>query len=671
MGIIGILTEKKTAGENFAKALGGYSGVYNGERFVIVSASGHLYEYAAPSEQVKPLLSAQYKSWDLQYLPWDEKEFLWKRVPKPGSDKILTRIKEILDRCSEVSIATDSDPSGEGNLLAWEIIDELNIRPQRFTRMYFDDESVSEIQKAFINRKVLPSMEEDMDFVKARYRSRWDMLSMQFTRIATNCAKNQAVIRQGRLKSVMVSITGDELKAIKEYKRIPVYLNKFKDENGVIYTSKEEPTFPQKSQVPQIYKESSVVKDKSEIKHTAPPKLIDLAALASRLSKVGVNPDTLLSTYQKMYENHIVSYPRTEDTTITEEQFNMLLPKIDAIAALIGVDASLLTHRSPRHTHIKSGIAHGANRPGKIVPKSMESLKNEYGECAPMIYEALSRSYLAMLAEDYEFESQTGHIKDYPEFIGSSNVPLKQGWKLIFTEDASDEEESETSCKGLGAYAKPYIAEKVNPRPPTPTMTWLMKKLEKHDVGTGATRVSIFNEIVRDKKYPLLKMNAKGKLEMPVYGQMSYILLENTYIGDVKLTENLMKEMRDIELKNAEPFEKLHQMQAYVKHDMEIMLQNAPKLESFFIHIKCPLCGKPMRKLNWGYACSGYKKDDPTSCKFSVGYNIIGAVLTDNDIKTLVENKRTNRIIKGFKNKKNETFNAYLTLPCKFLLQAL
>ena len=50
--MIGIVCEKKSAAENFAKALGGKTGTYNGEPYLIVHASGHLFEYAPPEEQV-------------------------------------------------------------------------------------------------------------------------------------------------------------------------------------------------------------------------------------------------------------------------------------------------------------------------------------------------------------------------------------------------------------------------------------------------------------------------------------------------------------------------------------------------------------------------------------------------------------------------------------------
>lgn len=570
--MIGILTEKPSAARNFAKALGGMSGTYQGEAYVITSARGHLYEYVMPDQQVDAQYQQQYVSWDIRNLPWEERLFHWKRQKLSSASDTLKQIKQTLSACSEVVIASDVDPSGEGELLAWEILDELNIRNKKFTRMYFTDESEKELQKAFRQRKVLPPMQQDMDYVKAEFRTRWDMLSMQFTRIATYCVGNRAVLRQGRLKSAMVQIVGNGLKAVQEYKRVPFYMNKFRDDHGVVYTNPEEPRFSAKEQVPQVYHSSDVVLDGTSMMATAPPKLMDLAALSSRLAPMGFAAKEVLNVYQKMYESQIVSYPRTEDKVITPEQFNDLLPLVDQIAAVVGVDARLLTHRTPRKTHVKTGGAHGANRPGLKVPPSLQALAS-FGDCAPKIYELLAKNYLAMLCEDYQYEQQRGHVKDYPKFVGTASVPKSAGWKLVFDDDVmSDETENQL---GLGSYAEPYIAEGANPKPPTPTMKWLMKQLEKNDVGTGATRTSTYADVTSTKtKYPLL-VEKKGKLSMSEYGQMSYVLLKDTVIGDVKTTEKLQQQMRDIAAGKVLPEACLREMQDYVRHDMEVMQRNA------------------------------------------------------------------------------------------------
>ena len=573
--MIGILCEKPSAARNFAKALGGASGTYNGEDYVIVAARGHLYEFAPPEKQVAKALVDQYRSWELSNLPWNENDFSWKREKKQDADSALGPIQTQLSKCDEITIATDVDPTGEGELLAWEILDELGLHPRKWSRMYFTDEAPKSIQQAFTGRKPLTSMLTDMDYVKADYRSKFDFMTMQFTRIATKNGDGRSVLRQGRLKSAMVLIVGDQLKAVAGYQKIPFYQNRFRDENGVMYTNPEEPQFPDRTQVPQDYHASSVTVDSKAMKTTAPPKLLDLAALSARLSSKGFKAKQVLDVYQKMYESQVVSYPRTEDKVITPEQFNELLPKIDQIASVVGVDPSILTHRQPRSTHVKTGGAHGANRPGPNVPGSLADL-DQYDNgigLAREIYTILACNYLATLAEDYEYEAQKGHVTDYPAFVGSANVPKKMGWRAVFSDDTA-EEDADNGSAGLGTNAEPFIYEGFPPKPTAPTMKWLMSQLEKHDVGTGATRTSIYAEVTNEKSsYPLL-IERKGKLSMAPCGDMSYKLLPGTHIGDLKMTEQLQADMRDIAAGKVRPEDCLARIQQMVRDDIRIMMAN-------------------------------------------------------------------------------------------------
>lgn len=73
------------------------------------------------------------------------------------------------------------------------------------------------------------------------------------------------------------------------------------------------------------------------------------------------------------------------------------------------------------------------------------------------------------------------------------------------------------------------------------------------------------------------------------------------------------------------------------------------------LSINCPVCGKPMRKLAWGWSCTGYP-----DCKFAVG-KIAGKELSDEEVKTLIEKGRVDSL-NGFVSKKGNTFTASLVL---------
>ena len=82
----------------------------------------------------------------------------------------------------------------------------------------------------------------------------------------------------------------------------------------------------------------------------------------------------------------------------------------------------------------------------------------------------------------------------------------------------------------------------------------------------------------------------------------------------------------------------------------------APKLKD----VKCPVCGGDMVKTPFGYGCVNYKKDDPESCRFSVG-QIAGVKLKEAQVKELLTNGKTG-VIEGFIAKTGMKFDAPLEL---------
>lgn len=668
--MIVLLTEKPSAGRNFAKALGGKSGTYNGEEYKIVSARGHLLAYSTDmTSQVSEDRSEKYKKWTLENLPWKYRELKWKKTVLKDCSSVLKNIKETAASASEMVIATDVDPSGEGEVIGWEILSYIGWRGKT-SRMYFTDETEENIRKAFRERKTLPDKkEQDGDYVKAVTRSRWDFMSMQFTRIATLAAGEKGyrmVLRQGRLKSVMVYMVGRQLDDIRSYKKKPFYEIRFKDENGIVFAVKDnEERFESAADINlDSYFNSDVVTESVSEKRTAPGKLLDLAALSSILAEKGYTAKEVLDTYQKMYEDHIVSYPRTEDKTITTEQFNELLPLADKIAEVVGVDKNLLTYRQARKTHVKDEGAHGANRPGTKVPESLSVLSAKYGAAASDIYETVCRNFLAMLAEDYVYTQYKAYVKDYPQYKAVVNIPKSMGYKAVYDAEAvMTEEDKNDEIERPGRLAVPFIYEGTNKKPQTPTMKWLTKRLEKYNVGTGATRTQTISDITSaSSKAEALMNESKGKLSLSEAGEISYMLLEGSSIADVKMTEELFTAMEQIGRFEKKPAEILNDIENIVVHDKKIMCLNAAKLKentkgSENVICSCA-CGqgsihKRAGKYGAYFACN--------KCHFKLNETVAGKKISESQIAKLMTKGSTDKI-KNFKSSKGSNFDARLSL---------
>lgn len=683
-----IVTEKPSAARNFAKALNGMKGNYSGVDYTIFSLRGHVLELLDPHLQVVPELANTYQSWDIDLLPWQINDFAFKKDVMSGCEDIIDDLSGAIKDVEEVVIATDDDPSGEGELLAWEALAWVGWSGYT-TRMYFVDEAPKSIQKAFLERKVIPSMHEDGDYLKALTRQRWDFCSMQFVRIASSLAKRYGfnpTVRQGRLKSVMVKFVGDQLKAYNEYVKTPFYEARFKDQNGNVFRrivdDESDIRFDSADKVDiSVLHDSDISEDSRTLKHTSPGKLLDLAGMSAILAKQGFKPDDVLATYQKMYENQVVSYPRTEDKEITPEQFDELLPLSNKIAAVINVDTALLTHKTPRKSHVKEGGAHGANRPGINIPKNLESL-SKYGKEGPAIYELLAKNYLAMLCEDYEYELVKGHVKDFPEYVGETKIPVSLGFKAVFDVETSSyepaESEEKDNSREFSSPAKPYVHEGSNKRPQKPTMKWLNKRLEKFNVGTGATRTSTLAEITKGDEKALLNEN-KGALTLTDCGQVSYALLEGCQIANPQTTEGLFEAMERVGDFKEDPIKVLDTCTLMVIHDREAMIKNAPKLESLNLVTRktagvCPVCGKKLLYKGKIITCESNKEkrnedgeyEHIAGCGFKM-FNppkFRGKTLTSKQTEKLLDEKSGHRVLlKGLKSQSsNKTYEAFVKL---------
>lgn len=590
-----LITEKPSAARAFEKALGGRRGTFEGVDYEIVNARGHLYELIPePVEQLEDSATeaerAKVASWDLANLPWDLSRFTWTYRPIKDTAKERREIGEAMARADVIVCATDVDPSGEGGSIWGNIVRELGYEGKKpLERMRFLDESVPSLQKGFREREPIASLGTFGEYRMSQMRSAWDLASMQFTRAATRAVgKPGTLLRQGRLKSAMLLLVGDQLKAYNAYVKVVRYQNRFRDENGVMYTDPEEPIFDTESQVPRSYTASAVVVDEKVMKSTAPPKFLDLSALSAKLASKGHSADSVLKTYQDMYEKSWVSYPRTEDRIISVEQHEEMLPLREKVAGVVGVDPSILTHTKPRRTHVKDGGAHGANRPGLVVPPSMSEIRSAHGELGVLIYDEVARSWLASLCEDYQYEAQSGHLQEYPTFLGKTAVPKAPGWKAV--RETVDEDESDESSSGLGTNADPFIHEVIPPRPAYPTMAWLMKQLERgagsenldddarEPIGTGATRTSTFAEISAPKSkqrpHPLF-VEKKGRISLTDEGELGYLVLPGTKIGSLGITAEVFDAMRRVAAGEVTAESELAKVADLVVHDVAKMQANA------------------------------------------------------------------------------------------------
>lgn len=597
-----ILTEKKTAFDSFVKALGGEEGNFNGHSYKLVHSQGHLLEFADPSEQVSSTLKEKYSSWKLEDLNWNLRDLNWKKVPKSYAKKFLTSIRQASHNAKSIIIATDTDPSGEGELLAWEIINAIGWQGKVY-RENHADESPKSIVKALGNLKDVSIQQQDGEFLKADARSKWDFCSLPLTRAATTLVRNAGykvkVVNQGRLKSVMISLIFKQWQEIKNYKRRPYYEVRFKDDHGHVYKQEIDANDEQQLKSIRHVKKAdaeqelqtfpgqiSVVNIKQKKMRNAPNTLLDMAKIDGLLSKQGYSSKMIKETYQVLYENNYLSYPRTEDKVVTSEQFNELVHNRDKLANLLGINTALLTHLEPRKKLVKDSATHGANRPGSKIPTSLDELRQfmlrhnnntKAADCAVDIYRMLVRCSLAILGEDYLYERVTAELEGMPGFTTHFNRPISLNYKQIYDDPCEKNKNKQEGNTNVGTVATPFVYEGSNPKPKAPTKSWLYSKLSnygKYGVGTGATQQSTMADITDIKSNAHLLNNKRGTLSLTQAGLYSAITGLNTYIASPKVTVQLFNGMDAVGQLKLKPENLIASVLQVIKHDIPVMERN-------------------------------------------------------------------------------------------------
>lgn len=579
-----IICEKPSAARSFSSALGGQGGTFEGDEYVITNLYGHIMELGKPAEVAHR--DAKEKVGDfsnLSGIPWQPDYFdFYKKQVKPNSNNFdgYTKAYGVVQKYINAGyipvIASDIDTYGEGDLLVQEVLDSLGYQGKRY-REYHVSETPKDIIKALKTKKEVT--DKDPAYMTGFTRAACDFLTQQYTRMATITIQQRgyklpAVVPFGRLQSAILSLLGEQLDTIKNYKPSSVWESRYKLDN-LILTANDIPQFATKEEweARGLPMQAKVKKVKEVPGTTKPPKPLNLTKLSSIMSTHGISVKRTLEIAQKLYEykdengNAYLSYPRAEEDYITSEQFHEVLPMVDTYINLLGLPTSAFTHRTPRPTHVKDSGAHGALRPGMAIPKSIDSLDAQFGKGAGLLYRTVAERFLLMFLEDTEWVRHEYETLDTePVFKGSIKIITKQG---VVDPDAEKDDEVQKTLPDTSKLAELYPHEVKSVKPANPTTAWLLKQLVKHDVGTAATQAKTVSEMTgATDKHPI----KDGKiLSLSVIGQIGYVAAKGTLIGSIQGTRFMQECITAVRKGSFTPEQAMAKFSEAITRDMEIL----------------------------------------------------------------------------------------------------
>lgn len=550
-----IIAEKPSAGRNFQKALGGSTGTFEGDPYVVVNLRGHILGHESPEKVARREYAATVGTFShIENLPW---QYTWfdfdKLAISPGAKDfardVIANIRGYLADGYIPVIASDVDAMGEGDLLVQEVLTFVGYKGKIY-REYHVDETPKSITKALHEKKDVTQRNEGL--IAATTRMTLDFLTQQLVRVATVTIQESGYrlprpIPVGRLQSTIVRFVGDQINAIEAYKPSSIWESRYNLDDILTLTNPDVEQFPTKEEWKpgNLPMESGVREVKQTPGRTAPPKALSQTALAKVMSQHGIPTKKTLELAQKMYDDSVMSYPRTEDTFITPEQFTEMLPMVDDIIRLLGLSPEVFTHRTPRKTHVKEGGSHGALRPGVSLPDSLDSLDVKYGNGASAVYKTVAERFLMMFLEDTEWVRHDYETTDTPvPFKGSIRIVTKKG----VTDPDEDTKDVVTRLPDGNHKAKLYAHEVKSVKPKKPTEAWILGQLIKTNVGTAATQGSTVARLIgKDNNFPLVAgKKTTDALSLSPIGNVAYQVAKAISLGTPECTRSYEEKIKQV-----------------------------------------------------------------------------------------------------------------------------
>ena len=602
MAKILVLAEKPSVGRDIARVLGcknEKNGYIEGNKYIVTWALGHLVTLADPETYDK-----KYKSWDMSDLPILPKDL--KTVVIKKSAKQFNTVKAQLNRndVNEVVIATDA--GREGELVARWIIEKAHIK-KPIKRLWISSSTDKAIKEGFTKLKDAKEYNNLYYSAIARAEADW-IVGINATRALTT--KYNASLSCGRVQTptlAMILKREDEIRNFKpkDYYTLDILTEKggnylklsWHDKNNSTSTFNKEKIENIKKKV--LNKDLKIVDVKKSNKKKYAPSLYDLTELQRDANKMfGYSAKETLSIMQKLYEHHkVLTYPRTDSRYLTDDIVDTLKDRIKAVntSEYSKVCMKLLkTKIKPNKSFVDNSKVTDHHA---IIPTEERVFLGDLSDKERKIYDLVVKRFLSVLCPPFEYEQTT--IKGSCEgetFIAKGNKINKLGWRENYTVDDNETYDGIIDInvdEVLKVESVKIENKKTNP-PSYLNEATLLTEMEKHNLGTVATRADIieklFNSFFVEMKNKEIHITSKGR---------QLLDLAPKDLKSPELTAKWEKTLNDISKGKSKKNEFLNEMKNYSK----TIVKEIKNSENKFKHDnltrnKCPECGKFMLEVN-------------------------------------------------------------------------
>ena len=507
-----------------------------------------------------------------------------------GKEKIVEEIKELAKEADEVLLATD--PDREGEAISWHIKEACELKNPKRIVFY-------EITESAVKEAIKHPRDIDANLVKAQEARRVLDRLVGYDLSGLIWKKVRYGLSAGRVQSPALRIIMEREREIRAF--VPenywVISGEFETEekDKITLTCEKEPKDEKETnRILEIARANSwkIIEIKqSETKRSPRSPFTTSTLQQTASSRLGFSPSRTMGVAQKLYEQGLITYMRTDSVNMSKE----ILPQIyNTIEKLFGKE-----YLNPRTYTSKSKSAqeaHEAVRPTNAALKTAGA-NDEQEKLYRLIWErAISSQMADAKILKTKVSANVKKDEEIPNFSVIGSVTVFNGW-LAADKDAQGEEvqipkilENE-SLKLLNIDSQSKQTEP----PGRYTEAGLVKELEKREIGRPSTYASIIKTI-NDRGYVI----KEGKTLHPTdTGDVVSTFLENNfaeYISD-SFTAEMENKLDEIAEGKREYEKMLKHFYGPFSKEVEAKDKTTEKLTNLGeadAKFKCPVCKGPM-----------------------------------------------------------------------------
>lgn len=623
-----VIAEKPSVAQSYAKNLSAYKredGYLEGESCIVSWCLGHLAEYAQPEEY-----DPKYEKWQFDDLPILPEA--WKLKVSKDKKKQFEVIKILMNRSDVEYLVNGCDAGREGELIFQRVYVLAGCR-KPVKRLWISSMEDAAIQKGF---QTMKSEEEYKNLCMAavcRAQADW-LIGMNGTRAYTTRYFKRLVV--GRVQTPTLAMLAERQERIEHFQKEAFYKVALTD--GKLTVVSENIANEEAAELLAALCNGStavVTQMKKERKKSFPPKLYDLTSLQREANRYfGYTAKRTLDMLQELYEEKLVTYPRTDSQFVTEDMKDSVEELVEKMPVLLSfADYGQLGHGIKRVINNAKVSDHHAILPTKeVVEKGIADLPADKKNLMMLICQQLVQA----TGEEYLYEQTDITVKcQEHDFKARGKIPVQMGFKevekafkqLCVKAEPVEEKEKETSIPAgyeEGMRLFPVKAEKTThyTSPPKPfnedTLLAAMEtagnkefdsETEKKGLGTPATRASII-----EKLFSSGYAQRKGKQILPSTEGKELVRVMPEYLKSAVMTAEWENQLLMMEKGEITDTQFMGEITSLVRKILEVCREIPEEERRRFqtereVIGKCPVCGCDIFEGKQNFYCSNRRCD--------------------------------------------------------------